>query len=314
MVATKRGQGVRAKTQPQLVIDGAAPTIPFEMASDLEFGERQALSLGSDASHYRPAVDEIRVIRGFNPRIETVAFKAGIERLARAIAENGFDESQPLLVFPIRDGDKTVLGLRDGHRRLEAVKLANRYLAEEGKALIDRLPVVIEEWADARSLTLSLMKRDDQVPLTVFETAIVAFRAHAKQGMSAMEIATEFKRSEMHIKGLLLLAQADRRIQDLVIEGKTTATTAIKAIRLYKDGAPERLVEATAGKGKIRPRDLPGERLKRVMRKVGTRLLMTIKDIEADPGFKRLRPETRESISDLLEKVREAEKEDPVDK
>ena len=31
MVATKRGQGVRAKTQPQLVIDGAAPTIPFEM-------------------------------------------------------------------------------------------------------------------------------------------------------------------------------------------------------------------------------------------------------------------------------------------
>ena len=285
MVATKRGQGVRAKTQPQLVIDGAAPTIPFEMDSHLEFGERQALNVSSDAGQYMPAVDEIRVIRGFNPRIETVAFKAGIERLARSIAENGFDESQPLLVFPIRDGLNTVLALRDGHRRLEAVRLANRYLAQEEKTLIERLPVIVEEWADSRSLTLSLMKRDDLVPLTVFETAIVAFRSHVKLG-----------------------------IQDLVIEDKTKATTAIKAIRMYKDGAPERLVEVTAGKGKVRPRDLPGERLKRVMRKVGARLLLTIKDIEADPGFEHLLPETRESISDLLEKVREAEKEDSVDK
>ena len=314
MVATKRGQGVRAKTQPQLVIDGAAPTIPFEMDSHLEFGERQALNVSSDAGQYMPAVDEIRVIRGFKPRIETVAFKAGIERLARSIAENGFDESQPLLVFPIRDGLNTVLALRDGHRRLEAVRLANRYLAQEEKTLIERLPVIVEEWADSRSLTLSLMKRDDLVPLTVFETAIVAFRSHVKLGMSTKEIAAEFKLSETHIKGLLLLAQADRRIQDLVIEDKTKATTAIKAIRMYKDGAPERLVEVTAGKGKVRPRDLPGERLKRVMRKVGARLLLTIKDIEADPGFEHLLPETRESISDLLEKVREAEKEDSVDK
>lgn len=315
MVATKRSQGVRAKTQPQLVLDGAAPTIPFEMDSQLEFGDRQALNLGTGASHqYRWAVDEIREVRGFNPRIETAAYKAGIERLALEIAENGFDESQPLLVFPIREGSKTVLAVRDGHRRLQAVRLANHYLDDGKNRQIDQLPVIIEEWADPRSLTLSVMQRNDQLALTVFETAIVAFRAHLKLGMSTMEIASEFKRSEMHIKGLLLLANADRRIQDLVIEDKTTATTAIKAIRLYKDGAPERLVEVTAGKGKVRPRDLPGERLKRVMRKVGARLLLTIKDIEADPGFKRLRRETRESISDLLEKVREAEKEDPVDK
>ena len=247
-------------------------------------------------------------VRGFNPRIETAAYKAGIERLALEIAENGFDESQPLLVFPIREGSKTVLAVRDGHRRLQAVRLANHYLDDGKNRQIDQLPVIIEEWADPRSLTLSVMQRNDQLALTVFETAIVAFRAHVKLGMSTMEIASEFKRSEMHIKGLLLLANADRRIQDLVIEDKTTATTAIKAIRLYKDGAPERLVEVTAGKGKVRPRDLPGERLKRVMRKVGARLLLTIKDIEADPGFKRLRRETRESISDLLEKVREAER------
>ncbi|MDV6320959.1 ParB/Srx family N-terminal domain-containing protein, partial [Chromohalobacter sp. HP20-39] len=87
------------------------------------------------------------------------AAAAGIERLALEIAENGFDESQPLLVFPIREGSKTVLAVRDGHRRLQAVRLANHYLDDGKNRQIDQLPVIIEEWADPRSLTLSVMQR-----------------------------------------------------------------------------------------------------------------------------------------------------------
>jgi hypothetical protein len=302
------------KKQPSPLV-GEQLVIPLE--SDLTFvvGAKKKAFAGTPSSDlYRPLIEKIRVVEGFNPRINTKKYREKIEWLARKIAREGYDATQTMVVWLVREGNEDIPCLHDGHRRLEAVFLANEYRAQEGKPRIDRVPVTIIDEPESKSLNAALIHRNDKEKLTLLEKAIVAYRLH-KDGLSVDDICDQLedsqgRPSDVHVKGMLLLAGADRRIQVMVAEDKITATTAIDVLRKHKDGALEYLLKTTEGKDHVRPRDLPGALVKRVTKKIAPKLVGAMKEIETDPAFGQLSETTRATIKDLLDKLREAEEKD----
>lgn len=216
---------------------GEQLVIPLDVDLAFQAGvKKKAFEGTKSADLYRPLIEKIRVIDGFNPRIKTRKYRLGIEKLARDMARDGFDETQTLTVFLIYENGQHIICLHDGHRRLEAVFLANQYRVAEGKPPIERVPVTITDKADSKSLNLGVIRRNDKEPLTVLEKAILAHRLNTVDGMSPEEIAVEMQDSQgeltpYYIEGLLLLASADRRIHEIVAEDKISGTEAIKQIR-----------------------------------------------------------------------------------
>lgn len=296
---------------------GEQLVIPLDVDLAFQAGvKKKAFEGTKSADLYRPLIEKIRVIDGFNPRIKTRKYRLGIEKLARDMARDGFDETQTLTVFLIYENGQHIICLHDGHRRLEAVFLANQYRVAEGKPPIERVPVTITDKADSKSLNLGVIRRNDKEPLTVLEKAILAHRLNTVDGMSPEEIAVEMQDSQgeltpYYIEGLLLLASADRRIHEIVAEDKISGTEAIKQIRKHKANALSFLQRATDGKEHVRPRDLPGALVKRVTKKIAPRLVTAVRELETDPAYGQLKEETRLKIKELMDRLSEAEKKDP---
>ncbi|CAB3754269.1 hypothetical protein [Paraburkholderia humisilvae] len=298
-------------------VAGEQLVIPIDVDLTFQTGvKKKAFEGTKSADLYRPLIEKIRVIDGFNPRIKTRKYRLGIEKLARDMVRSGFDETQTLTVFLIYENEHHIICLHDGHRRLEAVFLANQYLAAEGKPRIERVPVTITEKNDSKSLNIGVVRRNDKEPLTVLEKAILARRLNTVDGMSPEEIAVEMQDSEgeltpYYIEGLLLLAGAERGIHEIVAEDKISGTEAIKQIRKHKANALSFLQRATDGKEHVRPRDLPGALVKRVTKKIAPRLVTAVRELEADPAYDQLKEETRLKIKDLMDRLSDAEKKDP---
>lgn len=296
---------------------GEQLVIPLDVDLAFQSGvKKKAFEGTKSADLYRPLIEKIRVIDNFNPRIKTKKYRLGIEKLARDMARDGFDETQTLTVFLIYENGQHIICLHDGHRRLEAVFLANQYRVAEGKPRIERVPVTITDKADSKSLNLGVIRRNDKEPLTVLEKAILAHRLNTVDGMSPEDIAVEMQDSQgeltpYYIEGLLLLASADRGIHEIVAEDKISGTEAIKQIRKHKTNALTFLQRATDGKEHVRPRDLPGALVKRVTKKIAPRLVTAVRELEADPAYGHLKEETRQKIKELMDRLSEAEKKDP---
>lgn len=104
---------------------GEQLVIPLDVDLAFQSGvKKKAFEGTKSADLYRPLIEKIRVIDNFNPRIKTKKYRLGIEKLARDMARDGFDETQTLTVFLIYEDGQHIICLHDGHRRLEAVFLA----------------------------------------------------------------------------------------------------------------------------------------------------------------------------------------------
>lgn len=73
---------------------GEQLVIPLDVDLAFQAGvKKKAFEGTKSADLYRPLIEKIRVIDGFNPRIKTRKYRLGIEKLARDMARDGFDET-----------------------------------------------------------------------------------------------------------------------------------------------------------------------------------------------------------------------------
>jgi len=211
-------------------------------------------------------VENLVVRPGFNVRIPSEAYQAGIAELAKLIAFNGFDRAKPLAGFIAKEGEgedaKDVIIVVDGHRRLEAVHEAN---AEHG-AEITVLPVVLEP-ADttAEELTFTMITSATGKALLPLELAIACERL-SKAGVTPETICTRLQITERYLSDLKLLVTAKKAVRDLVAADKVAATEAIKALRKDPEAAAKTLGDAVKaaearGKGKATAKDI-GDKVK----------------------------------------------------
>jgi ParB-like chromosome segregation protein Spo0J len=166
---------------------------------------------------------------GWNVRDDNDELRDHIRMLADSIKEVGVLE--PLTGY-LKEGMPV---LTNGHCRLLAVKLARSEGAE-----IKLVPFRNEpRTANEADRTLSMLTRNSGKPLTGIEQAGVIKRLLAF-GWSQTEISKKTGFTPPHIGNLLTLAGAPVEVQNMVSQGKVSATLATDTV---KSQGPEKATE-----------------------------------------------------------------------
>lgn len=189
--------------------------------------------------------EHINVDPNWNVRIKTPEYYERIKELAASITVEGV--KQPITLRAKKDG----YWVTDGFCRMEAVKLAMK-----GGAKVKSVPCLLEErHSDEADHVFSMLIRNDQNPLTLFEKAKVAKRLLAL-GWTTKDIQEKMGKSPTYIANLVLLNSAHPETADLITKGKVSATLAIEHVRSEgPDKANETMKKLvakakSAGKGK----------------------------------------------------------------
>lgn len=204
----------------------------------------------SDLLHIAP--ENLHVEDDWNCR--DVTFDPKVEKdleLAKSVAENGV--LQPITAT--FTGGRIVV--RDGHRRLAAV----RYAIKKLKATIPSMPVQKEpRFSTEADQVFSQISRNSGKPFTPIETAKVYQRLFDLD-WSEKQIATKSGCSAQWVKDLLVLNTSPDEVKKLVNADKVSASMAIAAVRDDPETAFDRLsaaltVAESKGKARATPKHL----------------------------------------------------------
>lgn len=220
-------------------------------------------------------IQDVHEQPGFNLRDEAAVdengetFQDGINRLADYITNGG---TYPPIEIRIRsEGGVWIV---DGHRRVRAVKQA----LANGAPLQDKngdvwVHVVAYEGNDVDRLA-RIMTSNESRKLTDLERA-EGYKRFLAFGLKPADIAAKVGRSRPHVEQLLLLANANHDVQQLVREGKVSTTSAIEMVRKHGEDAGAQIEEKVkaAGGGRVKEGDL---KPKALPRKVVDELVETV--------------------------------------
>jgi ParB/RepB/Spo0J family partition protein len=196
-------------------------------------------------------VNMIKVMEGFNVRVQNADYTARIEEIANSIIANGFLKDKPLTGYVAKEDGQQVIYVTDGHTRLRAVKLAIERGAE-----IESLPVITKPAGTSiEDLTVALVTSNNGRPLAPIEMAAVVKRL-AGYGMAEEVIAKRIGVTTGYIKDLLLLMGAPKAIRKAVEDGKISAANAVAQMKKHGDKAADVIGSAIteaeeAGEGKV---------------------------------------------------------------
>ncbi|WMD20883.1 hypothetical protein RAS12_00500 [Achromobacter seleniivolatilans] len=199
----------------------------------------------------------IRVKVGFNRRDLDSEYEAGIENLTNYIMAGGI--LPPLEVVALSDGSG--VELVDGHRRFDPL----------GRAIARGMPI---EWVSIVPFQGNEIDRQARIytsnrnaPLRPLEAAR-GFKRFRGAGLDSAEIAAIVHCSRTHIENYLILADAERDVQELVRSSQVAADVAIEAVRKLSAKAGEFLTgkvgqAKAAGKAKVIASTIHGRALPR---------------------------------------------------
>lgn len=205
--------------------------------------------------------EAIRPIPGFNVRVKTQDYLDHKNEIAASIRANGFFPNKPLGGYVAKEDGKDVFYLTDGYTRLDAVNTLNDPEFGDGGDKVEKVPFVVKpQGQNLEDLTIALVQDNEGRPLSVYEKAVVVARLKS-YNMENVEIARRLGMTDRYVGDLLLLAGAPVKVRNLVIQGKVSATEAVKQLRKDAKGAGEKLTKATdaataAGKKKATNKDV----------------------------------------------------------
>lgn len=190
-----------------------------------------------------------------NPRLEY----GDIEELMLSIVENGI--RNPLKGYE-KDGK---IILKDGHRRMRAVKLA----LQKGKK-IERVPLILEEKAmSEEERTLEFILYNEGKQLTMLEQSEVIQRL-LNFGWKVTDVVKRTGKARGYIENLILLARTTVKVKSHIKEGKISAHAVVQIMQAVKGDADKALKEIEAaiqtakesGKEKATPKHVATKQVK----------------------------------------------------
>jgi ParB/RepB/Spo0J family partition protein len=182
-----------------------------------------------------------------------------IEELMISILENGMQK--PLHGYE-KDGK---IILKDGHRRMRAVKLA----LEKGKK-IERVPVIVEKRPEnEEERTLGYLIYNDGKPLTMLEQSEVIKRL-LNLGWKVTDVVKRTGKARGYVENLILLTRCPLKLQGYIWEGKISAHAVIQIMQAVKGNAEEAVKEVeeaietagASGKAKATPKHVSTKQVK----------------------------------------------------
>lgn len=256
---------------------------------------------------------KLKVLTGFNPRVNTEKYAARIQSLARSMWSEGFYRDKPLAGYCAIENGEKVIYIYGGHTRLAAALIALSHPENFAtNANFTKVPVTIDpERVSLVSITVGLINGNTEASLTIYETAVVCQRLIG-MGLSKEDIAKSIDCSKQHVSNLLTLMQAPFEIREMVANEVIAGTLAIDLIAEYGEGALAQLQLAAdkangEGKTKITKRHLESHPFKSFLKKKANVMATTLKGVKSDPAFNSLLPETRVMLEELLTEMEQAE-------
>jgi len=241
---------------------------------------------------YSVPVAAVKVIPGFNVRVNTPDYVAHRDMIAESIRNNGYDETKPLSGYVAKEGDENVIYVTDGHTRLDAVNALNadEDVVSTGKT-IDKVPVVVRATAPSLAeLTVALHTNNTGRPLTPFELGVVVKRLLKEDGADKASIAKSLSITPRYVDDVLLLVNSPKVVRTAVLEGKVSSTMAIQTLRKDPEKAADKIEAAVAkataaGKSKATAKDT-GPKMQKIKTSVsvadGTDMKEIVKAVAAN--------------------------------
>lgn len=209
----------------------------------------------ADAVKFR--IEDIHEEPGFNLRREGEDLEASIDALAEYIADGGI--LPPLEVRPRVGGG---VFLVDGHRRRRAyLKVADQLRDADGNLWLS----VVQFTGNDADRVARIITSAEGRSLSQLEVAD-GYKRLAAYGWAVEQIAKKVGKTRQHVDQLLILANANSDVQQLVQAGSVSATTAIDTVRKHGEEAGKTLaVEVQkakdAGKRKVTAATIKGKPL-----------------------------------------------------
>lgn len=207
-------------------------------------GSKEKAISGVDAKRvdrviYSIDPDKLTVLPDFNPRIETEALRARVRYIADSIKANGFYQHKPIACIVLKQNGQDIIVPYDGHTRLKGAKLAR----SEGYLLETVYICVAPAGTTQEDVTTGFVTNNTDCRLEPMEIGFICKRMQGF-GLDNTTIAKRLGFSVAYIGQLFELIGADRKIRDLVNDGKISATLAVDTIRNEGESAVKVLTEA----------------------------------------------------------------------
>lgn len=248
-------------------------------------------------------VDRIRIIQGFNVRMDTERYRQHVRQLADFMKVDGAKADKPLTGIVAQEGEELVIYVTSGHSRLQAAQLA----IAEG-AQIPTLPVVVRTGEmDLADITASLQTDNDGKPLDVLEKAMVCKRLRTEHGWDDAKICAKLGFTRQYLRDMFALLEAPLKLRELVATDRIAAATAVQTIYTHGDKALDIILKALAeaegsGKDKVTKSMIPGTKAK-LIRSAAPRIYDVVTALRSDPAYARLAPELQKKLDDLVESI-----------
>lgn len=248
-------------------------------------------------------VDRLRIIDGFNVRMDTERYRQHVRQLAESMKLGGAKADKPLGGIVAQEGEDLVIYITSGHSRLQAAQLA---IAEGAK--IPTLPVVVRTGEiDLADITASLQTDNDGKPLDVLEKAMVCQRLRVEHGWDDAKICAELGFTRQYLRDMFALLEAPLQLRELVATDRIAAATAVQTIYAHGDKALGIILKAladaeSAGKEKVTKSMIPGTKAK-LIRSAAPKIYDVITVLRSDPAYAKLDPELQKKLDDLVEGI-----------
>lgn len=193
------------------------------------------------ADLWQAPLEKMRLMPDLNGRIHTPSYLQYVDDLATSIIENGYYQDKPLAGFVTRENGVDVINITEGGSRYLAC-----HRARERGYQIATVPIVIKpRGTDLVDLTIALVKSNEGLPFTTYETALLCKRLIG-MGLDEKTIAQRlnYKTGRRYVEDLLNLASVPADIRDLLLEDRVSATLVMDLLRSDPENARKRILAA----------------------------------------------------------------------
>jgi len=252
----------------------------------------------ADSMKFR--IEDIHEEAGFNLREEGEDLEASIDALAEHIRQGGM--VPPLEVRPREGGGVFVV---DGHRRRRAyLKVRDEIVDANGELWIAVVPFVGND-ADRIARVITSAEGRALSPLEIGK----GYKRLVALGWTPEQIAAKVGKTRQHVDQVLILANANSDVQQLVARGDVSATSAIDAVRKHGDKAGGVLASAVdkakaAGKTKATASAIKGKPLPRKLVDEVEGALLKFAD-STDPKTMYVSADVVAELLDIIASIRE---------
>ena len=263
-------------------------TPALKMAANLTPGSVEPAMKAAEAKTtklYKVPIAKIKVMPGFNVRVQSAEYLEHRDMIAASIKANGFDQTKPVAGYVAKEGDENVIYLTDGHTRLDAVAVVNGDPDVDPRSEITTLPVLVHPGtASLTDLTVALHTSNTGRPLTPFELGVVVKRLMSEEGADKTQLAARLAVTPRYLDDVLLLVDAPKQVREAVMAGNVSSTLAIQEIRKDPKSAVAKITKAVAdnkasgGTGKVTRKAL-GPKMQKVRTTVSLATGTDVKDV-----------------------------------